>query len=87
MADMEKAIDTQGEAMQIVQQAAEIGLKVAEPHERINNKLIKALIWTNLFWALVLSLFIAFAYLAPAEMEQSQNIPEQSQSQVTRGIN
>jgi hypothetical protein len=43
-----------------------------------------SLILTNLFWMIVLALFICFAYLAPAEMEQSQDLQSQRQEQHLR---
>lgn len=45
-----------------------------------------ALILSNLFWAIVLGMFIWFAYLTPVEMSQEQNNPEQVQTQITKGV-
>ncbi len=55
--------------------------KMSAPWRETVNKLIKALIFTNLFWALVLGAFIAFAYLTPTEFEQGQQFDEHTQSQ------
>lgn len=44
-------------------------------------KLVKALVITNLFWAIVLGAFIWFAYMTPVEMEQGQQFDQQTQSQ------
>lgn len=46
-----------------------------------------ALILSNLFWAVVLALFIFLAYLSPASIEtnQEQTIPSQSQAQTVKG--
>lgn len=46
-----------------------------------------ALILTNAFWAVVLAGFIAFAYLTPVDMEQSQDFPGQQQEQSIKGVN
>lgn len=42
-----------------------------------------ALVLTNLFWAVVLFAFIAFAYLTPETTYQSQDFTGQSQMQST----
>lgn len=86
MADIEKQTMPESESMQRFEQAVDIGLKVAEPLKETNERLAKALIWTNLFWAIVLALFIAFAYLTPSEVEQTQNFPEQTQEQTVKGV-
>ena len=51
--------------------------------ERINKPWKLALILTNLFWAVVFTVFLMFAYLTPTEYEQSQmqDFPEQRQEQ------
>lgn len=74
--------------------AKEIVGKNAEYFDKMVNgaeKLIKpwklALILTNLFWAIVLALFICFAYLTPTEMEQQQDFPQQQQEQSIKGAN
>ena len=57
------------------------------------EKLIKpwkiALILTNLFWAVVFTLFIVLAFLTPTEIdvEQVQNQPDQQQEQDVKGAN
>ena len=54
-------------------------------------KLVRALILTNLFWAVVLSAFIWFAYMAPDTTYQTQEFEGHQQMQssgtdvVTRG--
>lgn len=65
--------------------------KLSKPWREIAFKLIKALILTNLFWAVVLAAFIWFAYMAPDTTYQQQAFEghEQVQSSgtevVTRG--
>lgn len=46
-----------------------------------------ALIFTNLFWAVVLALFIGFAYLMPETTTQNQDFTGQTQSQSTGSPN
>lgn len=65
--------------------------KMSAPWRETVNKLIKALILTNLFWAVVLSVFIWFAYMAPDTTYQTQEFEGHQQVQssgtevVTRG--
>ncbi len=61
---------------------------MVEATERMSNpwretvfKLVKALVLTNLLWALVLGAFIWFAYMTPTKVEQGQNFDEHTQSQ------
>lgn len=55
--------------------------KMSAPWRETVFKLVKALIITNLLWAVVLGLFIWFAYMTPVEMEQGQQFDQQMQSQ------
>lgn len=55
--------------------------KMSAPWRETVQKLIKALIFTNAFWAVVLALFIWFAYMTPVEMEQGQQFDEHTQNQ------
>lgn len=55
--------------------------KMSAPWRETVNRLIRALILTNLFWAVVLAAFIAFAYLTPVEFEQAQQFDEHTQNQ------
>lgn len=64
--------------------------KMSAPWRETAFKLVKALILTNLFWAIVLGLFIWFAYMTPMDIEQEQDFTGQTQTQgysegVTRG--
>lgn len=61
--------------------------KMVEGADRLIKPWKFALILTNLFWAVVLAAFIAFAYLTPTEMEQSQDFPGQQQEQTIKGVN
>lgn len=57
--------------------------------EKITNSWKIVLILTNLFWAIVLSIFIFFAYLNPAEYEyyQNQDFKNNIQTQESKGSN
>lgn len=55
--------------------------KMSAPWRETVFKLVKALVITNLLWAVVLGLFIWFAYMTPVEMEQGQQFDQQTQSQ------
>lgn len=65
--------------------------RMSSPWRDTVYKLIKALVLTNLFWALVLGLFIWFAYMAPDTTYQTQEFEGHQQVQssgtevVTRG--
>jgi len=94
MADMEKLNIPENDALQFVKESASIGLKVAEPLQKDNERLTEIIKHQQITFRIVvgilgavLALFIALAYLSPAEMEQSQNLPEQTQSQATKGVN
>lgn len=45
-----------------------------------------ALILTNLFWAIVLSLLVLLAYSSPVAVDQTQNFPQQVQEQSIKGV-
>lgn len=49
--------------------------------ERLTKPWRIALLITNLFWCIVVTLLVCFAYLTPVEMEQGQQFTEQTQSQ------
>lgn len=98
LADLEKMAIPEENALQFVRQAAEIGLKVAEPLERVNERstahnnkvigwLIAALILSNLFWGIIHGYAIYKAYQEPATYEytQEQGQDGSSQSQVAGG--
>lgn len=55
--------------------------KMSAPWRETVFKMVKALVITNLLWAIVLGLFIWFAYMTPVEMEQGQQFDQQTQSQ------
>lgn len=55
--------------------------KMSAPWRETVFKLVKALVITNALWAIVLGLFIWFAYMTPVEMEQDQQFDQQMQSQ------
>lgn len=65
--------------------------KMSAPWRETVFKLVRALILTNLFWAVVLSVFIWFAYMAPDTTYQAQEFEGHQQVQssgtdvVTRG--
>ena len=55
--------------------------RMSAPWRETVFKLIKALIFTNLFWAVVLSAFIWFAYMAPDTTYQAQEFDGHQQVQ------
>lgn len=55
--------------------------KMSAPWRETVFKLVKALVITNLLWAIVLGLFIWFAYMTPVEMEQGQDFDGHAQTQ------
>ena len=65
--------------------------KMSTPWRETVFKLVRALILTNLFWTVVLSAFIWFAYMAPDTTYQTQEFEGHQQMQssgtdvVTRG--
>lgn len=109
MADIEKTGGIIGDVnLDFVREAADIGLKVAEPLERQNKVMAESMaeqekvhaetidkmskkhaltvILTNAFWAVIVALFIWFAWMSPAEVEQSQDFPNQTQEQTVKGV-
>ena len=44
-------------------------------------KLVKALIITNLLWAIIVGMLVWFAYMTPVDFGQEQNFEQQSQTQ------
>lgn len=55
--------------------------RMSSPWRETVFKLIKALVFTNLFWALVLGAFIWFAYMAPDTTYQTQEFDGHQQTQ------
>lgn len=54
---------------------------MVEATERMSKPWQRALIVTNICWAVVFILFLIFAYVSPTEMAQGQDFNEQTQSQ------
>lgn len=55
--------------------------KMAAPWRETVWKLIKALVITNLFWAIIVGLLVWFAYMTPVDVGQEQDFTGQTQSQ------
>lgn len=55
--------------------------RMSSPWRETVYKLIKALVITNLFWAIVLGFFIWFAYMAPDTTFQTQEFDGHQQVQ------
>lgn len=55
--------------------------KLSRPWQEQSKRMTWALILTNLFWALVLVVFIAFAYLTPETTYQEQDFTNNTQYQ------
>lgn len=55
--------------------------QLSHPWQEHTKRLTVALILTNLFWAIVLTFFIAFAYLTPETTYQEQDFDQNTQIQ------
>ena len=55
--------------------------KMAAPWRETVWKLVKALIITNLFWAIIVGMLIWFAYMTPIDSTQEQDFESGSQHQ------
>lgn len=55
--------------------------RMSSPWRETVHKLVRALILTNLFWAIVLCAFIWFAYMAPDTTYQTQEFEGHQQVQ------
>lgn len=55
--------------------------KMSAPWRETVFKLLKALVITNLFWAVIVGLLVWFAYMTPSEMSQEQDLDTQHQMQ------
>jgi len=55
--------------------------RMSSPWRDTVSKLIKALIFTNLFWAVAFAFFIWFAYMAPDTTYQTQEFEGHQQVQ------
>lgn len=72
---------TDNEKIQNFGDMVEATERMSSPWRETVFKLIKALILTNLFWAVVLSVFIWFAYMAPDTTYQTQEFEGHQQVQ------
>ena len=54
---------------------------MVEATRKLTKPWIIALITTNVLWAAVTFALVWFAYMAPIEVEQSQDFPNQTQAQ------
>lgn len=72
---------TDNEKIQSFGDMVEATDKMSSPWRETVFKLVRALILTNLFWAVVLSAFIWFAYMAPDTTYQAQEFDGHQQVQ------
>lgn len=55
--------------------------KLSAPWRETVWKLIRALVITNLLWAIIVGLLVWFAYMTPVDVGQEQNFEQQQQTQ------
>lgn len=55
--------------------------RMSAPWKETAWKLLKALVLTNLFWAVIVAMLVWFAYMTPIESSQEQELPEGTQHQ------
>ena len=55
--------------------------KMSAPWRETVWKLVKALIITNALWAIIVGMFVWFAYMTPVDVGQQQDFEQQIQSQ------
>lgn len=64
--------------------------RMSAPWRETVWKLIKALVATNLLWAIIVAMLVWFAYMTPVDVGQQQNFDQHTQTQnysegVTKG--
>lgn len=74
MDDKDKMIDNFGDMVNATE-------RMSNPWKETVWKLLKALVLTNLFWAIIVGLLVWFAYMAPETSYQSQDFEGQAQTQ------
>lgn len=55
--------------------------QLSKPWQEHTKRLTLALILTNLFWAIIVGMFVWFAYMTPIDADQEQDFTEQTQHQ------
>ena len=55
--------------------------KMAAPWRETLWKVIRALIITNILWAVIVGMLVWFAYMTPVDVGQEQNFEQQTQTQ------
>lgn len=55
--------------------------RMSAPWKETAWKLLKALVLTNLFWAVIVAMLVWFAYMTPIESSQEQELTEGTQQQ------
>lgn len=55
--------------------------RMSNPWKETVWKLLKALVLTNLFWAIIVGMLIWFAYMTPIDSSQNQDFSDQTQHQ------
>lgn len=55
--------------------------QLSKPWQEHTRRLTLALILTNLFWAIIVGMFVWFAYMTPIDVDQEQDFNDQTQHQ------
>ena len=55
--------------------------RMSAPWKETAWKLLKALVLTNLFWAVIVAMLVWFAYMTPIDSSQEQDFSGQTQHQ------
>lgn len=55
--------------------------QLSKPWQEHTRRLTLALILTNLFWAIIVGMFVWFAYMTPVDVGQEQDFTGQVQTQ------
>lgn len=55
--------------------------QLSKPWQEHTKRLTLALILTNLFWAIIVAMFVWFAYMTPVDVNQEQDFDDNIQHQ------
>lgn len=74
MDENKEAIQNFGDMVNATQQ-------LSKPWQEHTRRLTIALILTNLFWAIIVGMFVWFAYMTPVDVDQVQDFDNNTQQQ------
>lgn len=74
MDENKEAIQNFGDMVNATQQ-------LSKPWQEHTRRLTIALILTNLFWAIIVGMFVWFAYMTPVDVDQVQDFDDHTQQQ------